>query len=198
MTLKKLSLIAASSACVLALSGCLVPERFSAAVNVQSDGSYAYNYSGTVVHALAAAHIQKAGSLPAKDEADLKAEAAKISKEPDVRRASYEGQGRYNLQVEGKKKAGEALKLLDFLRVSTAKDGVMTIATPELKPRDREGLKEIGIKIDGTLEVKLPRNAEIISHNATSTPSFFGMFGAYSWKIGHLDQRPEMKIRLKK
>jgi hypothetical protein len=51
--------------------------------------------------------------------------------------------------------------------------------------------------MDGTLEVSLPKNAEIISHNATSTPSFFGLLGGYSWKIGAVGDRPMMKVRIK-
>lgn len=180
------------------LSGCLVPERFSASVDVHPDGGYGYSYKGTAVHGLAAAAIKQGGALSPKDEAALKGDAEKFKKMADVRSARYTGGGRYELQIQGEKKAGEALKLFDFLTVTTDKDGVLTISSPELKEKDKKSLEQLGIKVDGTLEVRLPRNAEIISQNATSTPSFFGMFGAYSWKIGKMDQRPLMKVRLKR
>jgi hypothetical protein len=51
--------------------------------------------------------------------------------------------------------------------------------------------------MDGKLEVVLPRNAEIISNNSTSSPSFFGLLGGYSWKIGAISDKPVMKVRLK-
>jgi len=73
----------------------------------------------------------------------------------------------------------------------------MTIASTKLDDKSKKDLSQLGIHIDGTLEVKLPKNVEILSQNATSTPSFFGMFGSYGWKIGGLDQRPVMKIRIK-
>lgn len=179
------------------LSGCLVPERFSAKVEVQPDASYSYSYAGTAVHALAALQLKQGGSLSAKDETGLKGEAEKLRKNPDVREATYKGDARYNLVIEGKKKAGEAMTMLSILNVKTDKDGVMTIASAELSEKGKKDLQQLGITIDGTLEVKLPKNAEIISHNATSTPSFFGMFGTYSWKIGRIDQRPLIKVRLK-
>lgn len=193
----KKTFVALSLACVALLSGCLVPERFSAKVEVQPDASYTFQYSGTAVHALAAAQIKKAGSLSEKDQNGLKKEADKLSKRPDVRRAIYKGDGRYELEIESKKKAGESLRILDIFTVSTGKDGVMTIASNEVTEKGKRDLEQIGITIDGTLEVRLPKNAEIISSNATSAPAFFGMFGTYSWKIGRLDQRPMLKIKLK-
>lgn len=189
--------ILGASTLALALTACLVPERFTAKVNIQPEGSYSYSYNGTAIHAMAAMQVKKGGGLSAKDEASLKAEAEKLSKASEVKRAAYTGEGRYELQIEGKKNAGEKLHLLDILAVSQDKDGVITIASAEVKQKAAKDLIELGIKINGTLEVSLPKNAEVISHNATSTPQFFGMFGAYSWKIGTIDQRPVMRVRLK-
>ncbi|WP_260680016.1 hypothetical protein [Tepidimonas taiwanensis] len=36
-----------------------------------------------------------------------------------------------------------------------------------------------------------------MSHNATGTPSFFGLFGAYEWKLqGDASNPPSMVVRL--
>ena len=193
----KKTIFATTLLSVVLLSGCLVPERFSAKIEVQPDASYTFQYSGTAVYALAAAQIQKTGSLSDKVQNDLKMEADKLAKKPDIRRATYKGDGRYELEIESKKKAGESLRMLDIFSVSTDKNGVMTIASSEIKEKEKRELEQLGITINGTLEVRLPKNAEVISQNATSTPSFFGMFGTYSWKIGRIDQRPLLKIRLK-
>ena len=193
----KKTIFALSLACAALLSGCLVPERFTAKVEIQPDASYTYQYSGTAIHALAAAQIKKTGSLSEKDKNVLKMEADKLSKRPDVQRAIYKGDGRFELEIESKKKAGEPLHMLEIFSVSTDKDGVMTIASKEINEKGKRDLEQVGITIDGTLEVRLPKNAEIISQNATSAPTFFGLFGTYSWKIGRLDQRPMMKIKLK-
>lgn len=187
--------IAALSAVFIA--GCLVPEKFTALIAIKPDGSYEYAYAGTAAFAPALAQIQKAGKLSDKDEAGLKGEAEKMKRDTDVRRADYLGGGRYDLLVQGQKNAGQQLRLFDFLNVRTDREGVITISSPEINARTRKELGELGIKIDGTLEVKLPKNAEILSHNASSTPRFFGMFGAYKWKIGSPDQQPMMKLRLK-
>lgn len=193
--MKKPSIILTSAlACVILLTGCLVPERFSARVSVQPNGSYTFRYSGTAVHALAAAQIKKAGTLSEKDQSDLKSEAEKLSKNPDVRKATYKGDGRYELELESSRKPGQPLHMLDIFSVRTEKDGVMTIASRDIKEKDKHELEQLGITVNGTLEVTLPKNAEIISHNATSTPTLG--FGSYSWRIGRFDQRPIMKIRV--
>ncbi len=194
MKFPRLAIVALSAA---VLAGCLVPEKFTAQVAIKQDGSYDYAYAGTTAFAPALAQIRKVGKLSDKDEAALKGETENMKRDPDVRRAEYMGGGRYDLVVQGQKKSGQPLRLFDFLNVRTDKDGVMTISSPEINAKTRKELGELGIKIDGTLEVKLPKNAEILSHNATSTPSFFGMFGAYKWKIGSVDQQPVMKLRLK-
>ena len=87
--------------------------------------------------------------------------------------------------------------MLDIFTVSTDKDGIMTISSNEIRDKDKRDLEQICIKADGTLEVSLPKNAEVISQNASSTPKFFGLFGTYSWKIGRIDKRPVLKVRLK-
>jgi hypothetical protein len=193
--MKNAASLTAVAVSTLILAGCLVPERFAAKVDIKPDGSYAYQYAGTAVNAMAAAQKKQAGSLSEKDQVALRSEADKIKKTPDVRKANYLGDGRYELDVEGGRKSGQPLDMLGIMTVRTDKDGLLTVASGELKEADKKQLAQLGIAINGTLDVSLPKNAEVVSHNATSTPTLG--FGAYSWKIGKVDQRPIIKIRLK-
>ncbi len=183
-------------ACAL-LTACLLPEKFTAKVAVNPDASYTFHFTGTMVHVLAAAQMMKGGKLSDKDEQGLKAEAGKLSKNPDFRSASYKGNGRYELEMLSSKQAGQAFSM-DSFSVASDKEGLLTIAGKALDAKGKAQLSQLGIKMDGTLEVSLPKNAEIISHNATSTPSFFGLLGGYSWKIGSVNERPMMTVRIKK
>ncbi len=185
----------AAVTCTALLSGCLIPERFTAKVTVQPDTSYTLRYSGTAMHAMAAAQLKQTGSLPAETEKGLSANAEAMKKDPDVRAADYKGKARFELEIESNKKPGKASELLGILSVRTDKDGVMTISSLEIKEKDKRELEKIGLSVDGTLEVKLPRNAEVVSSNATSSPTLG--FGSYKWKIGQIDQRPLMKIKFK-
>lgn len=179
------------------VTGCLVPEKFKAKADFQPDGSYAFSYAGTAVHAMAALELAKTGKLSAKDDASLEHEVSKLARNPDVRAVSYKGNGRYSLTLEAKRAKGQALDLLGIMNVKTGKDGVITISSPEINEKSKKELAQLGVKVDGTLEVTIPRNAEVISQNATGTPAFFGLVGTYSWKIGSVEQRPMMKFRLK-
>jgi len=189
--------IAALLATATLLTGCLVPEKFVAKADIHPDGSYSFSYNGTVVHGMAAMQIAKTGKLTAKDETGLDREAEKMRRNPDVKSVSYKGNGRYELALDATRKKGQPLNMLNIASVRTDKDGIITISSAEIKEKDKKELSQLGIKVDGTLEISVPKNAEIISHNATSTPKFFGLVGTYSWKIGSVDQRPLMKIRLK-
>ena len=155
-----------------------------------------FKYSGTVVYALAAAQIKKVGSLSEKEQNDLNDGVKEMLKDPNVKQATYKGDGRYKIEIESRKKTGESLNMFDTFSVNTDENGVMTISSLEINEKSQMELEGIGISVDGLFKVYLPKNAEVISHNATSTPMFFGMFGGYSWKIGRIDQRPMMKVKI--
>ncbi|MEG1733546.1 MAG: hypothetical protein RR283_00810 [Comamonas sp.] len=175
------------------LSGCLVPERFSARITIHPDAAYSYRFNGTVVDAMALLKQHRQGVLSDKDHQGLAAEAQKLSEEPDVKKAVYLGNARYTLEMDGSRSAGEPLKLLDMFSVQTDAEGVMTIAAKALKNKEGSNLAQLGIHVDGTLQVRLPANAQVISQNANVTP-VQGQ-GSYRWNMGRLDQRPEMQIR---
>ncbi|MDP2369143.1 MAG: hypothetical protein Q8M25_13095 [Rhodoferax sp.] len=130
-----------------------------------------------------------------KDDAAMKREAEKVSKNPEVKTMTYLGNARFNLESDAGHKAGSMTNLMGMILVSTDKSGVMTIASGRLNDKDKAQLKDLGLTVTGKLEVALPRNVEVISSNATSSPKFFGLVGTYSWKIGSNDDAPMMKIR---
>lgn len=190
-------LIAACLTVSVLLSGCLIPEKFAARADFQADGSYTFTYKGTAVHGLAAMQIAKVGKLSPQDEQGMAREADTLRKTPGVLEAQYKGNGRYQLSLENKRKKGESLNALDIFKVSTDKDGVTTVSSAEMTPKAKKELEQLGVKIDGKLELSLPKHAEVLSHNASSAPKFFGMVGGYAWNINGVGQRPLAKFRIK-
>lgn len=174
------------------LAGCLIPEQFSAEVKVAADGSYIFKYAGVTAYLVALSKVHHSES----DNSLYRADAEKMLRRPEFKKAEYLDNGRYDLEIEYHKKAGEALKMFDVFSVSTDKEGIMTISTVLVKPKDRQQLEQVGVAIDGKLSVSLPSNADVISHNASSTPYFFGLFGSYSWDIRSFEQQPMMKVRI--
>ena len=177
---------------VLFLAGCLVPEQFSAEVKVSADGSYTFKYAGVTAYLVALSKVHSSD----KDNSLYQADAEKMLRRPEFKKAEYLNNGRYDLEIEYHKKPGESLKMFDVFSVSTDKDGIMTISTVLVKPKDRQQLEQVGVAVDGKLSVTLPSNVEVISHNATSTPYFFGLFGNYIWDITSFEQQPMMKVKI--
>ena len=188
-------LISAITAIALAavLSGCLIPERFTAKIDIQPDASLSYEFDGTAIDPMAVMKMQQHGMLSEKEQQSLAAEAQKLRQDPDVKKAVYTGKARYQLEIEGRRKAGEPLKLLDMFFVQTGLDGVMTISAQALKRKEKSDLAQMGILLNGTLRVNVPSGAEVISHNASSAPSSGS--GTYSWRLGDVGVRPELKLR---
>ena len=61
--------------------------------------------------------------------------------------------------------------------------------------KERRDLEKLGLAVDGTLEIKVPKSVQVISSNATSSPVF--ELEAYSWKIGGVGQRPGLKLEFR-
>jgi hypothetical protein len=192
---KKHTLLAALVATSV-LTGCLVPEKFTASVTMKPDGSYNYKYDGTAKNILAVQAIKEKGPLSSKDEAKLKSDAEKGAKSKGIQKLNYLGEGRYELIVDQELALGQQAETMPLITVRKAKGDVITIAPMELKPKDREALNQMGIKMEGAVEVRLPSNAQVITHNASGTPGFFNK--AYSWKVGSLDQVPNITFKLGK
>ena len=91
---------------VVIVAGCWIPEKFTARIIVNKDGSYTYTYDGILTFALALA-AAKEGKLSPKDEAAFKKEEEKIRGESGFKKVSYSGNGRYEVFVERERKAGE-------------------------------------------------------------------------------------------
>lgn len=190
--IKKRAILVAVSAAML--GGCLIPEKFTATVTIKPDASYRYQYQGTAVHMLAAMQIQKNGRLTEKDEAQLKADADKAAKADGVKKLAYQGGGRYDITVDRDLAIGQRQPVLSIVSLTKSKDNTYTLTASELKPKDRDGLMGLGIKVDGTVEVTLPANAKVISQNATSTPGVFSK--AYGWKVNGYDAKPVLTFKL--
>ncbi len=196
--MKRTTALIATTVATIALTGCFIPEKFTASVKMASDGGYSYQYRGLTAFVPALLEMQKSKSgLSSKQEHDLQLQTEKLSKSPDVQKATYTGNGRYDFVIGGARKPGQSANVLDAFHVFTDKEGLINITSVGLKPADKAELQKLGLQIDGKLEVTLPKNAEVVSSNATSTPTFFGLFGTYAWKIGSIEERPMMKIRLR-
>ena len=183
---------------VLTFTGCWIPEKFTATVTINKDGSHSFIYEGILTNGFVLGVIQK-GMLTPADEAKLKDEEKTLLKAPGFKKATYLGKGRYEVLVERHYKAGEAGRFIsrdaEIFSVIPGKDGIITVTGLKLTPGNIKEFNEFGAKVDGKLKVTVADGVTVISHNAMSEPSFFGLFGAYEWEIKSPDVAPTMKVR---
>lgn len=170
----------------LALSGCLIPEKFTSSFTINSDGSADFKYDGTMVYAVAAEQAA-AGQLSSKNEKELEALAGEMRKDKSFRSVKYIGRARYQVVFEQHINPGKPFYFPGpgqaIVMLLPTNDGQLELRAATIKEKDLAGLKKASINIDGTVSANIAKGLAIVKHNATSTPSLFGLFGAYSWRI---------------
>lgn len=182
------------------LTACLIPEKFEAKIDIKSDGSYSFIYDGTLALGIALDAVEK-GRLDAKTEADLQKMTVDLKKDPTFKKVEYVGKARYKVLVEKQGKAGEAYHFISreskIVSITPQKDGTVEISAMKLDKKLIDQLAALGSKIDGSLSVSLSSGVKVVSHNASSEPSLFGMLGSYKWSIKSPDQVPSMVVKFK-
>ena len=183
-----------SAIMIFVFTGCFVPEKFNASIDVNKDGSYTMTYDGTMVNIFTLGR-----KLSPKDEIGLKEDAVEIGKDPEVKHIEYMGRGRYKLSQEVHKKAGQRGYLFEeeikVINVIPRKDGSIRIFVDNMKPKEIQKLKSYGMKIDGKLVISVPKGMKITGSNADRTPSVFGLFGDYEWDINSFEKKIDIVLR---
>lgn len=185
---------------LILLTGCLIPEKFDATISIAKDGSYKFRYDGTLAYALALEAVNK-NALAAKDEEGLKKLTEEFTKDKQFTKVEYLGKARYQVVVEKEGKPNEPYYFLSkdskLISIIPQKDGTIAISAVKLDAKSIATLKAIGSKIEGTLSVTLGNGVKVISQNATTEPSLFGLMGAYKWQIKSPDVLPSMVVKIK-
>jgi len=187
-----------SASVALTLTGCLVPEKFTAEAVFDTDGSYTYKFDGTVVNAMVATAKMK-GELSDKDRASLAQENQKIAKAPGVKKFVALSDTRYQLVTEEmipleRHRTAQSTNILVVTTQEWKKDRTLTVTGPRTTEKDRQLLQELGIKTDGIAKVVLPAGAKVLEHNARGTPGLFNK--AYTWKVGLTGEQPKIRFQL--
>lgn len=192
---KPAALLASAVAC-LALAGCLVPEKFTASASFKPDGSYRYQFDGTVVNALVMM-AKKEGKFSAEDKAKMDAEVAREAQKPGIKKLKALDDTRYELVFDGELKPGRSRDSYVVFRVSDAEwktRRVLTVSGPPMRPKDQQALDELGIAMQGKISVVLPDGAKVLNHNATGTPGLLSK--AYTWQVGSIKDQPSIQFQL--
>lgn len=173
--------IAAILACLF-LTSCWLPEDFTATLNVDKGRNFQFAYDGTIVFAPVLREIKKRGKLSPADDAYMKKEEISLRKQPGFTKVEYSGRGRYRVQYQesGPLRSGRRI-FFDLIEFRVDPSGRIRILGAEISPSFRKEMSAVDFKLDGKLNVT--SKLAVVEHNATATPWFGGLFGAYKWHI---------------
>ncbi len=185
--------IVATILCIF-LTSCFVPEEFTATLNVDKNKNFQFAYEGTVAYFPALGAIKKQGQLSAAEDAEVKKAADTLRKEKGFTSVEYVGRGRFKVryQESGPIQFGKKI-FLELVEFQSAPGGGIQILGTDISPQSKKDLSAVDLKLDGTL--KVTSDLKVTQHNATSTPWFGGLFGAYEWHMT-LDQQKRPSILL--
>jgi len=182
---------------MICLTGCYIPEDFQAGVSIDKKGNYAFTYGGKLTNVLALA-ADSEGKLGKKEEDELQKDAAKLADLPGFKKVKYLKEGRYEVTVDRKGKAGEDYhfisKDINIFSIQYLPGGRMKISAFKPEKDEIAQIKAIGGNMSGRLIVSLPKGLKVIEHNAKSAPKGSTAGGEYVWDIDHFDLRPEIVI----
>ena len=192
---KPAALLASAVAC-LALAGCLVPEKFTASASFKPDGSYRYQFDGTVVD-LTMLMFKRQNKVTETNKAKMFAEIKREASRPGVQKLKALDDTRYALVFDGELLPGSRGSGYEVFYVSHTEwktRRVLLIEAPQLPSKDLQTLEQLGIAVQGKISIELPDGAKVLSHNATGTPGLLSK--AYTWQVGSIKDQPSIQFQL--
>ena len=182
----------------MVLSGCFIPEKFDARIDIHKDGSYSLTYDGILTFVPAILASSEGKALTAQDETELKRICSEISKDSSIKKSEYLGNGRYKVTFLHQEKAGQAYYFVsrELFSILPQADGRIVMRSFRPGAKDLAQLKAAGAKIDGTLRISVDSGVKVLQQNADSTPWLNGLWGAYSWSIKSPGADPVMVVQV--
>lgn len=195
LRIRKSLLLLISACLMMSLSGCLAPEKGSAEITLNKDGSYSLAYRGSMAHVMALAMKAQGKPIAKRDQDGIDQQLASLARDKDflsVRKASF---GRIDVNYLAKRPKGQTLKFIGDSNIITIIPNPTTksllIRSAAITPKNVQELSSIGYAPDIKLTVysELP----VISHNGAASAG--GMFSkaGYSWHIS-LAQRQAVSL----
>lgn len=183
-------------AIALILSSCFVPEKFTAKVEINNDGSYSFTYDGILTHALAKAALMQ-GPLSKKDKSEMKEIENEFNIELEFKKANYIGKGQFEVLYEKTGKAGESFYFFDeqfcFFSIVYTKSDTIEVSGFQLDKESLANMEQFNLKIDDEFEILT--NANVVKHNSKMKVKKIKDKYCYKWRVkSNLEPAPNMVL----
>jgi Fe2+ transport system protein FeoA len=189
------------AAVVLLLSGCYLPVRFDAEIEITRYGTYNLIFDGYMVSVPIYDGLRKGEITPAEEKEKVEVTRRDLTRDSATKRASYLGKGIFNVHWQ---KSGDLIEdpMVTFLRRNQAfltikflrTNGQVTVEAISLTKEQEQRLAAIGLGMEGQIRVKT--QARVVEHNATRITDDAERF--YVWDVRGVDSPlPRMVLALR-
>lgn len=187
------------------LSGCYLPVRFDAEIEIDRRGFYSMIFDGYLAKVPLYADLRKQKIALSQEKEKVELIEADLKRDPSTTDFKYHRQGIFKLTWQ---KKGDILesKFVSFVRrnenmlsmMYVADTGLVTIQGAPIADSAAKQLAEAGLGMEGNLRVIT--DAKVVKHNAQSEQPFRSKgprFKMYTWKISTLaDPTPKITLSL--
>jgi hypothetical protein len=182
------------------LVSCFVPEKFTARLEINNDGSYSFTYDGILTYVLAKAALMQ-GPLSEEDKEEIKEIGNKFKEEPGFKKATYIGKGQYEVLYEKTGKDSESFYFLDkdycFFSIEFSKGDSIEVSGFQLDKESLANMEQLNLKVDGDFEILT--NANVVKHNSKMKVNKIKDKYCYKWKVkSNLEPAPYMLLTYQK
>ncbi len=187
------------------LSGCYMPVRYDAEIEVTREGYYSMIFDGYIAKVPLYDDLRQNKLTPSEEKQQVELVRTDLQNDTSMSHVSYVKDGIYSVHWE---KEGDILrsKFVTFIRRNEnmlsiryiKKDGTVILSGSGAGQKQRQNLVDIGLDSSG--EVRLITDTKVVAHNATEVkewPSRGPRFSMYIWRLGNIfAPSPNLVIKL--
>ncbi len=190
--MKKIIFAAVTAAALL--SGCWVPEKFEATIDFKNNGGYTIAFDGTINDGDLLRAKLETGKLPNDAEKYLQSKVDQLAKMKGVIIAKRIDKTKFLFKATHTAAQFQPGQPFDAIFIRREPEGIYSVKVVAANATDRQAMKTLGIKIDGSLKITLPSNATVVQTNATTKPGVLS--SAYKWDIDANTPAPVLRFKL--
>ena len=190
----------------IGVSGCYLPVRFDAEIEISRQGYYEFFFDGYIAKMKLFEGLKNGEISPEQEQEEIEKIRADFVRDSSTKSFKYYKKGHFHVNWH---KKGDLLKAktVTFFRRNenmvsisyNSKSGRVNVGGRSLARKQRRQLHEMGLEVSGKLRVIT--DTEVIAHNATHVkkmPKRGPNFRMYSWEIENIfTPTPNITIALK-
>ncbi len=179
---------------LILLSGCYLPVRFDAEIELTRTGYFSFIFDGYLAKVALFDGLRKGKITPEQEKKEVADIEADFARDTSSSNFKYFKRGHFNIHWERK---GDLLKTrsVTFVRRNeqvlsinyNTKTGRISVAGRSLKRDTKKQLADIGLNMTG--EIRIITDLPVVTHNATKVKKYRKKgpkFKTYTWKIDNI------------